>query len=248
MKTVRCFLAINLELKTAVKISELQQSLIADSAEFKSEFLWVPPQNMHVTVRFLGNITEPMIQAIKDSLEETTRNCAPFVMEAGAVGVFDADSPKVLYCEINDPNNELFQLVSGVHNVLENTGFKEIEKPYIPHVTLARIADGDADEIKQLVEKYSSPLGCASSVRTLVCYQSQLMKSGVDYQLLWKLPLEKRMQSPGSPPLKKEIEAPPQSDEESESPSEDSASTAPDESANNTNSDAESVEQGEKQQ
>lgn len=192
MKTVRCFLAVNLELKMANQISELQQTLIRETADMQSKFRWVPPQNMHVTVRFLGNITEPMIQAIKDGLENVTQEAVPFQLEAGPLRVFDPDSPRILNCEIINPDGEFTRLVSAIHTVLENTGFKEIEKPYVPHVTLARIDSGVPDEIRQLLETHHGPADCVSQVRTLVCYQSNLQKPGVDYHLLWKLPFEKR--------------------------------------------------------
>lgn len=220
MKTVRCFLAINLELKTATKISELQQELIEESAEYTTKFRWVPPQNMHVSVRFLGNITEPMIQAIKDNLEVTTRNAAPFQMQTGAVNVFDPEMPRVLYCAIEDPGGELNQLVSQVHEVLENTGFKETGKPYVPHVTLARLDKAEPAEIRQLIEKFDAALESTSLVRTLVCYQSDLQKSGADYRLLWKLPLKKRPQSKSYPPLEE-----PSKDVPEEQPAEESAET-----------------------
>ncbi|MBN2719224.1 MAG: RNA 2',3'-cyclic phosphodiesterase [Deltaproteobacteria bacterium] len=200
MKTVRCFLAVNLDLKTAAKISELQQHLIKETRAYQTKFRWVPPQNMHVTVRFLGNITEPMIQAIKDTLEIKTREMVPVQMEAGNIGVFDTESPRVLYCSINDPSGALNEMVRQVHEVLVNIGFKEAEKPYAPHVTLARLENADLAEITKLTDAFREPMNCISTVRTLVCYQSDMVSSGVDYQLLWKLPLQKRPHSRSNPP------------------------------------------------
>ena len=246
MKTVRCFLAVNLELKTAKKISELQQELIAETRESKTEFKWVPPQNMHVTIRFLGNITEPMIQAIKDSLEATTRNVSPAQIQTGQVKYFDADSPRVLYCEITDQGGEFGQMVSEVHKILVNIGFKELDKPYVPHVTLARIQNADATEVQQLTEKFGTPVESSFTVRTLVCYQSEIGKSGVDYKLLWKLPLKKRPPSKSYPPSEERDSAPP---DDSEIPAEDagaaSESPLPDSTDNSDTADSESTTKSE---
>ena len=191
----------------ANQISDLQQTLIRETAGMQSGFRWVPPQNMHVTVRFLGNITEPMIQAIKDSLEKVTEEAVPFQMEAGELRVFEPESPRILYCSITDSEGELEKLVQKVHEVLENTGFKEMGTPFIPHVTLARIDNGVPEEIQRLAENVRLPAGCVSQVRTLVCYQSNLMKTGVDYHLLWKLPFEKRNHTKSNPPEKSTREA-----------------------------------------
>lgn len=198
MKTVRCFLAVNLELKTAKNISKLQQKLISHvtsaNPPFQSQFKWTPPQNMHQTVRFLGNITEPMIQAIKDSLEPVTQTSPPFTFETTGLKTFTPESPNILYAPIIDNTNELGNITKRVHEVLVNTGFKEVDKPFVPHITIARIEAGIVDEIQQLFALFGD-INCGSSlVRDLVCYQSNLSKSGVDYQLLWTLPLLKRMQ------------------------------------------------------
>ncbi|MBN2339875.1 MAG: RNA 2',3'-cyclic phosphodiesterase [Deltaproteobacteria bacterium] len=215
MKTVRCFLAVNLELKAAKKISELQQQLIGKSSEFKSTLKWVPPQNMHVTVRFLGNITEPMIQAIKDGLEPITQSSAPFLMETASVGVFDADALRVLHMKIADPSGGMTQLVTQCHELLENIGFKKIDRTYTPHVTLARIKDGIADEIEQLIADHAD-VACGSSlVRDLACYESKVSQSGVDYHLLWKLPLQKRMPKEATPQEESSEDEPPTENEPS---------------------------------
>lgn len=199
MKTIRCFLAINLELKTAKKISELQQQMISDSKEFESKIRWVPPQNMHITVRFLGNITEPMIQAIKDNLEPIANNSVPFTIHTGGLSTFDANDLRILYAAIIDEENGLATLVERTHEVLVNTGFKEVEKPFTPHVTLARIKDAVKEEIEGLLHIHQSDTCGSTLVRDLVCYQSTISKTGVDYKLLWKLPLLKKAPLKESP-------------------------------------------------
>ena len=170
MKTVRCFLAVNIELKAAKKISALQQKLIAHSKEFESKIKWVPPQNMHVTVRFLGNITEPMIQAIKDNLEPVTKTSSPVTIETGEMAFFDAHELRVLYAAVVDKDAGLNTLVKRAHEVLVNTGFKQVDKPYTPHVTF-----GGADLGSDLAAgEESNPQGCQATrcrptARTVQC-------------------------------------------------------------------------------
>ena len=188
MKTVRCFLALNLNVNVIREITKTQKELIPQTVDNKIN--WVPPQNIHVTIRFLGAITEPMIQAIKDSLETLIRNTAPIPIQTKGLGLFKEknDTAGILWAGVT-PEKELDEFHSQVCKHLENTGFKEKVNQFIPHATIGRIKDLNTGDIDNIINKYKDIQFGGSVIKNLVCYQSTLSSKGADYKLLWRLSL-----------------------------------------------------------
>lgn len=191
MKTVRSFLAVNLELETVKKIAKVQGALIEKAAQMDAAVNWVPPQNMHVTIRFLGNITEPMIGVIKDTLEPVTRKTPPIEIHSRGLGVFpDAENPKVLWAGVDDSEG-LTTLHNEVCRLLNDTGFQKKDQPFKSHATIGRVKEATGEQVAALLEDTETTFG-VSVLKNLLCYSSELSDRGADYRLLWKLPLQGR--------------------------------------------------------
>jgi 2'-5' RNA ligase len=192
MKTVRCFLAININLEVVRKLSKVQEQMIEKASDTNMQINWVPPQNIHITMRFLGSITEPMIQAIKDSLEVHTRTTPPLQIVSKGIGSFlNSDGTGVLWAGL-EPSEELDSFHSAVCKCLENTGFKEKVSDFIPHATVARIKNAQDAEVQALVDEFKDISPGVSIIKNLVCYRSDISAKGADYKLLWRLPLSGR--------------------------------------------------------
>jgi 2'-5' RNA ligase len=189
MKTVRCFLALNLDLKTVRELKKVQTDIIKKTREVNMNINWVPPQNIHITVRFLGAITEPMIQAIKDSLESSTRSIEPLHASSKGFGYFKGDDNSVVVYSKIEPLDSLDSFHSIVSKKLENAGFKEKSEKYIPHATIGRGKNIDFNQLDAILEEFNQ-LDLGSSVfKNLVCYRSDNSSVGTDYKLLWRLPI-----------------------------------------------------------
>ena len=78
MKTIRSFLAIKLDLATVENVAAAQKRLRETCKGAGFRVRWVPPPNIHMTLRFLGQITEPMAYALKDMLEPIITKTASF--------------------------------------------------------------------------------------------------------------------------------------------------------------------------
>lgn len=216
MKTIRSFLAVNISVETARLIADDQKILRDRCREAGLEVRWVPPQNMHITLRFLGEITEPMIKALQDNLEDATRSIAPFEMVASGLGVFpDTGEPRVLWAGVTSRDDQLEHLYREVSKILEDTGFRNDDKPFKSHVTLGRVKSAPAGVAGCLEEMDVKEYG-TTVVRDLVCYRSDLTHQGADYHLLWKLPLKGRpsreaaSQQIDEQPINEEMNADPQ--------------------------------------
>ncbi len=199
MKAIRSFLALNIDLHSVRSIDREQRILRGKCEETGITVKWVPPQNMHLTMRFLGELTEPMIQAVKDTVEQVTRSFPPFEMETAGLGVFpDTRNPQVIWAGVHSDGSHLERLYTALSKVLEETGFKTDSRPFKSHVTIGRIKSGDAAALFGCLEESDKVVFGRSKIRDLVCYRSALNAAGADYHLLWSLPLLGRAPRPAS--------------------------------------------------
>jgi 2'-5' RNA ligase len=199
MKTIRSFLALNIDLHSVRLIDREQRILRNKCEEAGITVKWVSPQNLHLTMRFLGEITDPMIRAVKDIVEKVTRSFPPFEMETAGLGVFpDTRNPQVIWVGVHSGGSHLERLHTALSRVLEETGFKSDGKPFKSHVTIGRIKGGDTAALAGCLEEGDKEGFGRSKIRDLICYSSVLNASGADYHLLWSLPLLGRAPRPTS--------------------------------------------------
>ena len=190
MKTIRVFLAINLDLVAVRAVAEEQKRLKQECERAGIRVRWVPPPNMHVTIRFLGQVTEPMISAVKDALEPMTRAFAPFEVESYGLGAFpDPERARVVWSGVRCASGELERLYNKVSELLENTGFPAEKRPFKSHVTIGRIKSGDSAGLADCLAESAETEQGTSKIRDLICYRSDLQPTGADYHAMWRLPL-----------------------------------------------------------
>ena len=189
MRTIRSFIAVNIGLHALRAVAEEQSGLRRRAGERGVDVRWVAPQNLHVTLRFLGQVTEPMVAAIQDGLEPALRNVAPFEVTAAGLGVFpDARQPTVVWVGLRE-DGALGRLHGTVSEVLVGMGFAPEDKPFRSHVTIGRVRSGEGDALAACLAESGERAYGAFTVREIVCYRSDLRPSGADYHMLWRLPL-----------------------------------------------------------
>lgn len=204
MKTVRCFLAIKLDIETVRSISKSQADLVSHCKKESIKVRWVPPPNMHVTIRFLGQITEPMAYALKDMLDSVTSAFPPFELTSAGLGVFpDISRPRVVFVGCTEGTNQAENLHAQVSERLVGAGFQFDNKPFRSHVTIGRVKSGRAENLAPLLTE-GEPIFGQTFVRNLYCYQSDLTPKGAEYHSMWTLPLlggtRPRKNKPYQPP------------------------------------------------
>jgi RNA 2',3'-cyclic 3'-phosphodiesterase len=132
---VRSFLAFDLE-NDAVKkkLAETQTRAIQTGADLKL----VETENIHITIRFLGDITLTMAEKI--FLEMSKVQFKPFVVQISGLGVFPSLSyPRVLWAGISQGSRQLQEVVSQIEPILQGLGFPPDPKAFSPHLTIARV-------------------------------------------------------------------------------------------------------------
>ncbi|MDH5461802.1 MAG: RNA 2',3'-cyclic phosphodiesterase [Candidatus Bathyarchaeota archaeon] len=156
-ETIRSFIAFDIDNKAVLReLSKAQDKLVNTGANLKL----VKPQNIHVTMRFLGNIHPTMINSIHQEMESVS--FTPFDVELTGLGVFP--NPKyirVVWAGINKGADELRDIFDQLEPRLRKLGFKPDRKGFSPHLTIARVrtAHNKAELMRCIEELADHELG-----------------------------------------------------------------------------------------
>jgi 2'-5' RNA ligase len=137
-QTIRSFIAIDIEDQpTLAAITRLEASLQATGANIKL----VDPHNLHLTLRFLGNITSPRLAEIQDGLDDIVFH--PFQVTLKGVGVFPSQHRvNVVWIAFETGHLEIIDLYQQVNTKLVQFGFQPEQRRFSPHITIARVRTG----------------------------------------------------------------------------------------------------------
>jgi 2'-5' RNA ligase len=135
---IRSFIAFDIDNESVIKrFSEAQAKLVNTGADLKL----VKPQNIHMTMRFLGNISPPMVDSIHEEMKKIS--FTPFNVEIKGLGVFPKlKYARVIWAGIRKGADELTNVFSQLEPLLRGLGFKPDPKGFSPHLTIARVKTG----------------------------------------------------------------------------------------------------------
>lgn len=135
-KSLKVFLGVELCLDLCQKVGELQHQL----RNILPNVHWICPESIHLTLKFLGNVDTVMVERVLTALEPLRKSQPPFTLEIQGLGVFPhIRRPRILWIGCTGDISALLKLVFEIEGVLNPLGFPPEEKPYYPHLTLARI-------------------------------------------------------------------------------------------------------------
>jgi 2'-5' RNA ligase len=136
-KTIRAFLAIDPPEEILREIGRIQERL---QRMIRGEVRWVRPEAIHLTLKFFGDIPESAVASIAAVVEEAAAAEAPLTLSIGGTGVFpDQRRPRVLWLGMDGDVPRLLRIQQELEGGLRKVGFPAEERPFRPHLTLARI-------------------------------------------------------------------------------------------------------------
>ena len=101
---------------------------------------WTSPENIHLTIKFLGNIPVSDVKKVSQAAAHAIRSLAPFKLIAEHCGAFPMyGPPRVLWIGVTDTSAQLARLYEGLDEECATAGFPKEARPFHPHLTLARI-------------------------------------------------------------------------------------------------------------
>lgn len=188
---MRLFTAIELgdqvQTEAGMLLRELKHR--SDATAPRARVTWVAPERLHLTLRFIGEVDdstgEQVIGALRQPIAE-----APFVVRWEGLGAFPGrGAPRVLWVGIASGADRLARIESLVSARLEILGIPGDDRPYSPHLTLARVRDAVGLRTAKIFEGLPARLG-ETHVEAITLFQSKLSPKGPTYVALERTPLE----------------------------------------------------------
>ena len=139
---IRSFIAIELPGEVREGLARLRNAMKRDEHKFVK---WVSPDGIHLTLKFLGNIPSKKVTEITEALEEATQGISPFHLEISGLGAFPSlKQTRVFWVGIVGEVDKLLKLQRNIDSALAVLGFAKEERPFVPHLTLARLRPGSS--------------------------------------------------------------------------------------------------------
>lgn len=137
---IRSFVAIELPEEAKKGLARLRKQLERDEHRFVK---WVDPGGIHLTLKFLGNIPSKRVTEITEAMGKAVQGISPFRLEISGLGAFPSlKQARVLWVGIGGELDQLSTLQQNIDSVLAALGFAREERPFVPHLTLARVREG----------------------------------------------------------------------------------------------------------
>ena len=192
MTDVRCFVAVELERPTVARLGHVADE-VRDSAPPWVGEKWVTPDNLHLTVRFLGNLPEVALPMLAEDLAQALRTVQGFDLRAQRLAARPSASRCRLLCvEFEDSAGRFASLAGRVETVALAYGVRAERRPPHPHVTLARARrpkNLPADALRAGSELLVHPESISVSVVCATLLTSTLQHTGPVYERVAVSPL-----------------------------------------------------------
>lgn len=179
--SIRSFLAFDIESDTVLnRLAKVQGLLVQTGADLKL----VEPQNIHITVRFLGNITLEMAEKIFEEMKKT--RFAPFNVQINGLGAFpDLRYSRVVWAGITEGADQLKSVFNQLEPRLRSLGFAPDHKGFSPHLTIARVRSGrNKQQLAKFVTENANYDFGAVNAKCLRLKRSDLTPNGPIYSTL----------------------------------------------------------------
>lgn len=176
---LRAFIAIELPVEVSRELAALQQQLKTYGLKLR----WVKPGNIHLTLKFLGDIMPDDIQAIAPAMQVAADATSPFDLMVQGLGVFPGiRHPRVLWSGLGGALPQLEQLYQRLEDALADRGIAREKRPFRGHLTLARMKGTmDSRRLLSAIEARGMFTPLTLPAGELVLFQSRLQPTGAVY-------------------------------------------------------------------
>jgi len=199
---IRAFLAVELSQELQAELATVQQDLkrrIEPEMKRDTRISWAKPASIHLTIKFLGDMDEQVIDPMLVAVEQTVGRQIPVNVPLERLGAFPRpQSPRVLWVgpsenwERGGEATRIAEIHGAIEQACEGLSFLRETRPFSPHLTLARIKVGERHVGVALarIGVLDLPLSLGSlAVESVVLMKSELKPTGSVYTKLWEVRL-----------------------------------------------------------
>lgn len=146
---------------------------------------WVPPENLHLTLKFLGDTPKDKITELQEALQKAVSQQRKFALKAVGVGCFpNVKRPRVVWVGLEGDVVELKTLVEQIENAIAPLGFPTEKRPFSPHLTIGRVKEVEDRQIGQILAAFKAGEIAAWANGKVSLMQSILQSSGAEHTIL----------------------------------------------------------------
>ncbi|MFQ5655012.1 MAG: RNA 2',3'-cyclic phosphodiesterase [Planctomycetota bacterium] len=181
---MRAFLAVEIEPRARREVANLIGRLSREVEGVR----WVPEANLHVTLRFLGEVEDAEVPVLVDEVREEIAAIEAFDATIEGLGFFPPrGNARVIWVGIGEGKESLIRIAKGVEAGLARSGFSKENRPYTPHVTIGRVKRPSPDH-RHLDGGSLSPVSFPVAGVTLM--ESRLSPGGARYTRVARIELD----------------------------------------------------------
>jgi 2'-5' RNA ligase len=183
-ETYRTFIALPLSPDITQKLADIQRTLRRRCPE--RAVSWVKPDNVHVTLFFLGDILPARQPPVEKALSVVARNVRPFTFGVQYLGAFpNVNRPRVIWIGVEESTGQLRLLHRAVNEAMESVGFQPEKRRFSPHLTIGRIrrraSRDEARAVGAAIQQADVGYLGRVPVERMIFFRSVLKSSGAEY-------------------------------------------------------------------
>ncbi|MCP4404159.1 MAG: RNA 2',3'-cyclic phosphodiesterase [bacterium] len=188
MEVIRSFIAIKIPADIQKKLQGIQDKLKQSAAHVS----WIHPENIHLTLKFLGNIEGTQVDEITAGLRNSVKGLSPFQLQVGYAGAFpNIRFPRVIWVGVTDDEaGSLKILQTELSNNLAQIGFEKENERFQPHLTLGRVrSQKNRSNLLRAIEAMVNIWVGEVPVKSVYLIESELKSTGAEYTDLAEITL-----------------------------------------------------------
>ncbi|MCK5314570.1 MAG: RNA 2',3'-cyclic phosphodiesterase [Anaerolineales bacterium] len=183
MSVIRAFIAIELSPEIQDKLKHLTSQLKQQLEGVPVK--WVPVENIHLTLKFLGNVSITNIEVLERILEAEVSNHHPFEISVGELGAFPSTRrPRVAWVKLQTPP-DLFEIQRCIEQETARLGYAREKRSFKPHLTLGRVSrNASFEEVRrvgEVLDSFNVGFLGAMRVKYVRLFRSDLKPTGAIY-------------------------------------------------------------------
>ncbi len=180
--SIRAFIALELPPSVISLLDKLQENFKSLGLRAK----WVRPENIHLTLKFLGNIDSGDIDKIGGAMTGAVKDFDPLTLAARGVGVFPGiRRPRVIWVGLGGQIQLLFDVQRRLEDNLAAIGFPKEKRPFKGHLTLGRFRQAvNTNTIHRIIQEHANLSSEEFTANRIILFQSELKPAGPVYSQL----------------------------------------------------------------